>query len=206
MKSTLCRLETAEFEIKKSRFIVHAGPVASNDDVSEFLSRQADPEARHNCYAWRIGDHYRFFDADEPGGTAGRPILQAIDGQGLDQVVVMVTRWFGGIKLGAGGLVRAYGGSAAECLRLADRRPLLVYRELALHAPFDQLGALHHLLDQLAGTKLVETFDEHGSHWRIRLLDDRVESFKAQVRDISRGKVHVEPEKAAQTGAEQSDR
>ena len=192
MKSTLCRLETAEFEIKKSRFIVQAGPVDSAEQAAEFLAHHADPEARHNCYAWRVGDQYRFHDADEPGGTAGRPILQAIDGQGLDQVAVMVTRWFGGIKLGAGGLVRAYGGSAAECLRLADRRPLLVYRELRLHAPFDQLGAVHHLLDQVAGTKLEETFDEHGSHCRIRLLEDRVDQFRMLLQDLSRGRVLVD--------------
>ncbi len=69
---------------------------------------------------------YRSNDDGEPGGTAGRPILAAIDGQGFDRVAVVVTRWYGGIKLGAGGLVRAYGGAAAECLRAAPRRPLVV--------------------------------------------------------------------------------
>src|SRR3546814_18000784 len=80
------------------------------------------PDATHNCWAWRIGDDYRSNDDGEPAGTAGRPILAAIDGQGMDRVVVVVTRWFGGIKLGAGGLVRAYGGTAAECLRRAVGR------------------------------------------------------------------------------------
>ncbi|MBK8285576.1 MAG: DUF1949 domain-containing protein, partial [Ahniella sp.] len=66
------------------------------------------------------------------------------------------------------------------------------YRELTLHAPFEQLGALHHLLDQVAGEKLEETFDEHGSHWRIRLLEDRLDKFRDQLRDLSRGSVRVE--------------
>jgi putative IMPACT (imprinted ancient) family translation regulator len=85
---------------------------------------------------------YRSSDDGEPAGTAGRPILAAIDGQGFDRVMVVVTRWFGGIKLGAGGLVRAYGGAAAECLRTAPRVPLVGMRTLVL-AGFDDLGSVH---------------------------------------------------------------
>ena len=72
-----------------------------------FFAANSDPEATHNCWAYKIGQEYRFNDDGEPGGTAGRPILQAIEGQGMDRVAVLVVRWFGGVKLGAGGLVRA---------------------------------------------------------------------------------------------------
>ena len=82
-----------------------------------FFAANSDPEATHNCWAYKIGQEYRFNDDGEPGGTAGRPILQAIEGQGMDRVAVLVVRWFGGVKLGAGGLVRAYGGCAANCGR-----------------------------------------------------------------------------------------
>jgi hypothetical protein len=95
-------------------------------------SARSPTDATHNCWAWRIGGDYRSSDDGEPAGTAGRPILAAIDGQGFDRVMVVVTRWFGGIKLGAGGLVRAYGGAAAECLRTAPRVPLVGMRTLVL--------------------------------------------------------------------------
>src|SRR3546814_12008083 len=77
---------------------------------------------------FRSGSQYRFNDDGEPGGTAVRPILQAIEGQSCDRVAVLVLRWFGGIKLGPGGLIRAYGGAAAQCLRLADKVELEIGR------------------------------------------------------------------------------
>jgi len=109
-------------EIRKSRFLAQAAPVDDDAAADTFIAEVSDRGATHNCWAWRLGNRYRFNDDGEPGGSAGRPILAAIDGQGLDHVVVVVTRWFGGIKLGVGGLVRAYGGCAAECLRTAPRR------------------------------------------------------------------------------------
>ena len=118
-------------EIKKSRFLAIAGPVASSEQALAFLGDVADPDATHNCWAFRIGQDYRFNDDGEPGGTAGRPILQAIEGQGVDAVMVVVTRWYGGIKPGAGGLVRAYGGTAPECLRRAARVPIAPLARLA---------------------------------------------------------------------------
>src|SRR3546814_1046569 len=83
----------------------------------------------------------------------------------MDRVVVVVTRWFGGIKLGAGGLVRAYGGTAAECLRRAERVALVDMCELALHAPFEDLGTVHAALAAASAEKLSETFrsEEHTS-------------------------------------------
>ena len=83
-------------EIRKSRFLAQAAPVDSAGQALAFVSAASDPTATHNCWAYRIGQDYRFNDDGEPGGTAGRPILQAIEGQGMDRVVVLVTRWFGG--------------------------------------------------------------------------------------------------------------
>src|SRR3546814_1073968 len=87
----------------------------------DFVAEHAVAGANHNCWACRIGQTYRFSDDGEPGGTAGKPILQAIDGHDLDGIAVVVTRWFGGILLGSGGLVRAYGGTAALCLQGAAK-------------------------------------------------------------------------------------
>src|SRR5690606_25440799 len=85
---------TAEFrqEIRKSRFAAIASHVADEDEAKRFLEQHADRSANHNCWAFRIGQAYRFNDDGEPAGTAGKPILQAIDGQKLDRVFVLVTR------------------------------------------------------------------------------------------------------------------
>ena len=104
-------------EIRKSRFVAHAAPVASAEQALAFLREMSTPAASHNCWAYRIDADYRSHDDGEPGGSAGRPILQAIEGQGMDRVMVIVTRWFGGVLLGTGGLIRAYGGTASACLR-----------------------------------------------------------------------------------------
>src|SRR3546814_17687239 len=102
-------------EGKHTLFLAHAVPVEDADAALQALAEVSVPDATHNCWAWRIGDDYRSNDDGEPAGTAGRPILAAIDGQGMDRVVVVVTRWFGGIKLGAGGLVRAYEIGRPSC-------------------------------------------------------------------------------------------
>ena len=111
-----CRHEEV---IKKSRFVAVAAPVKDADDALSFVRAAADQKARHNCFAWRLSDESMRTNGDgEPGGTAGPPILAAIDGAGLKDVAVVVTRYRldGGAKLGTGGLVRAYGGAAEACL------------------------------------------------------------------------------------------
>jgi uncharacterized YigZ family protein len=189
MTSTLAAPATHVLEVKHSRFIVHASPVTTPDAALAFLAAVADADATHNCWAYRIGGEYRSSDDGEPAGTAGRPILAAIDGQGLDKVMVVVTRWYGGIKLGAGGLVRAYGGAAAECLRTAPRRPLITMRELELHVGFDDIGLLHAAIAAHGANKLDERFDADGLHLRLRLPADCVDGLKAQLRDATRDRI-----------------
>jgi len=154
-----------------------------------FLREIGDPAATHNCWAYRIGQEYRSSDDGEPAGTAGRPILAAIHGQEFDRVMVVVTRWYGGIKLGAGGLVRAYGGAAAECLRLAPREPLVAWATVELTCPFDDLGHVHAALAVHSAAKQDEDFDEHGARLRVQLPADRVDALKSQLRDATRNRV-----------------
>ena len=174
-------------EARKSRFIARAAPVETPEQALDWLRDIADPQATHNCWAYRIGAAYRSSDDGEPGGSAGRPILAAIEGQGVDQVMVVVTRWYGGTNLGVGGLVRAYGGAAAECLRTAPRRPLVDWCEAAVEADFALAGPLHGLLDAVGARKLGETFDEHGLHLRLRLPASSFEGLADRLRDLSRG-------------------
>ena len=194
MSDTLAARAEHVLEVRHSRFIVHAAPVQSPEAALAFLDEVADPAATHNCWAYRIGYQYRFSDDGEPAGTAGRPILAAIDGQGYDQVMAVVTRWYGGIKLGAGGLVRAYGGSVAECLRTASRQPLVAYAEVAITYPFEATGPVHAALAQFGAEKLAEDFLAEGANLRLRLPVDRIDALKIQLRDATRDRVRLEVE------------
>lgn len=121
-----------ETEIKKSRFICHLARVADEDEAQAFVAavRKQYWDARHNCTAFVVGDEHRrerSSDDGEPGGTAGVPMLEVLRRRGLTDTVAVVTRYFGGIKLGAGGLVRAYGNAVSEAvdeIGLLERRPV----------------------------------------------------------------------------------
>ena len=189
MTDTLAVRATHLLEVKHSRFLAHAAPVDSASGATTFLDEVSDPDATHNCWAWRIGQDYRSSDDGEPAGTAGRPILAAIDGQGFDRIVVVVSRWYGGIKLGAGGLVRAYGGTAAECLRTAPRIALVEMRELELQAAFDDLGAVHVALAVHDAERLDERFDADGVRIRLRVRADAVDALQVRLRDATRDRV-----------------
>ena len=189
MTDTLAAPATHALEVRHSRFLAHAAPVDAPAAAMAFIARASDPEATHNCWAWRIGQDYRSSDDGEPAGTGGRPILAAIDGQGCDRVAVVVTRWYGGIKLGAGGLVRAYGGTAAECLRLAERRPLMAMAALELACAFEDLGVVHAALAAHAAEKTGERFEADGAHLSLSLPATRVEALQLRLRDATRDRV-----------------
>lgn len=177
-------------EIKGSRFIAKAAPVGSPQAALEWLAQVREPEATHNVWAYKIGPVYRFADDGEPAGTAGRPVLSAIEGQGLDGVMVVVTRYFGGVKLGAGGLIRAYSGAAAECLRQAPKREVLPMARLRLQAPFELSNTVFHLLTGVQ--RESETYTEQGFQLVLLLEEAQLESFAERLRDLSRGRVRLE--------------
>lgn len=190
---TLARPVDHELVVKHSRFLAIAMSVDSPEAALAFVSEVADASANHNCWAYRIGGLYRSSDDGEPAGTAGRPILAAIDGQGLDQVVTVVTRWFGGIKLGAGGLVRAYGGCAAECLRTAPRRELVEYVHCKLSFGFADTGAVHAALAAHGVDKLDEQFHAGGSVVQLRLPARQLEALASHLRDATRDRADLQP-------------
>jgi uncharacterized YigZ family protein len=175
-------------DIRKSRFLAQAAPVETPQQALAYVQQVSELAATHNCWAYRIGQDYRFNDDGEPGGTAGRPILQAIEGQGIDRVVVVVTRWYGGIKLGAGGLARAYGGTAAECLRLAERVPVVAMARLGVHCEFADLARLKARMKELGAEIEQELFDAAGVTVHLRLPQDRVGEARLRISDINRGR------------------
>ncbi|MBV7485915.1 YigZ family protein [Bordetella sp. BOR01] len=188
MSDTLSASCAYHEDIKKSRFAVHAAPVASVDQAMAFFAAHSDPAATHNCWAYRIGQAYRFNDDGEPAGTAGRPILQAIDGQGLDQVAVLVVRWFGGIKLGGGGLVRAYGGCAAQCLRLGPRVAIVDTVAVSCRCDYAELPLLKARVAQAGAVVQHESFDGDGVALELVVPRHVLDGLARTVADITRGR------------------
>ncbi|MGV8920855.1 MAG: IMPACT family protein [Pseudomonas sp.] len=176
-------------EIRKSRFITLAAPIASAADAHAFLEQHSDLNATHNCWAWKLADQYRSNDDGEPGGTAGRPILAAIEAQAFDQVVVLVIRWYGGIQLGTGGLARAYGGGANKCLQQADRILLINRVPLNFDCSFSELAMVKLRLAELNGLVTDEAFTANGVQLQVSLGPEHLDILQRQLADLSRGRI-----------------
>jgi uncharacterized YigZ family protein len=186
-RSTVAGESLHEEEVKRSRFVARAASAASPGAALAFVESVSDPKATHNPWAYRIGAEYRFSDDGEPGGTAGRPILGAIERLGLDDVVVVVTRYFGGIKLGAGGLARAYGGAAASCLRSAGTREVRVAARATIAAGFEWVGQVQALVDRHGAERLGERYTGAGVEIDVRLDAEATEPLSAALREATRG-------------------
>ncbi len=188
-RNTLVGRCEARQEIKKSRFMAIAAPITDEDAAKAFVADVSDPAANHNCWAWRLGQTYRFSDDGEPSGTAGKPILQAIDGQSLDGVVVVVTRWFGGILLGSGGLMRAYGGTAAICLREAEQIVLVETVSASVHCTFGDLALLQARLDTLPFVDLLaQHFTADGAVLAVAVHTHAFEEAGRLIADMTSGR------------------
>ena len=180
-----------EEEIKKSRFIAKATSVNSSEEAFSFLERIREERATHNCWAYHIEQSYRFSDDGEPGGTAGKPILNAIQRQSIDRVMVVVVRYFGGVKLGAGGLVRAYGGCAAKCLQTASLRRIVPTIKVRMNVGFDHIGSVYPIINQFRATKLSENYSQSGLEIKLKIRPADVQAFSVKLRDASAGQIKL---------------
>lgn len=176
-------------EIRKSRFITFAASISSPGEAQTFIEQHSDLNATHNCWAWKLGDQYRSTDDGEPGGTAGRPILAAIDAQDCDQVAVLVIRWYGGIQLGTGGLARAYGGGANKCLQAAPKVELISRVPVCCTCGFAELTLLKIRLAELGGLVVEETFTAHGVELQLAIGEAQIQALQNQLADLSRGRI-----------------
>lgn len=156
-----------EYEIKKSRFIGVIMPCQSEDEALRKLGQLArqHPQANHLAFAWRIRQPEgflteRFHDAGEPSGTAGRPILAPLEGQDLINTVIGVIRYFGGIKLGTGGLTRAYGAAAKQAIAEANIVKWVEMAQMTLEIDYAQLQLLEYQLKQLRGEIIEQNFTD----------------------------------------------
>lgn len=155
---TLKRAVTTRLEIKKSEFIAYAYPVTSREQAMFHVEqlREQYPDARHFCWAYIIGDPDNttsagFDDDGEPSGTAGRPILNVLQHKSIGNVIVIVVRYFGGIKLGAGGLTRAYAGSAQAAVDEMILNPYVPMTQIQILAEFATEAQCRYMIESLGG-------------------------------------------------------
>ncbi|MEP1702976.1 MAG: YigZ family protein [Marinobacter sp.] len=174
-----------ETEIKKSRFIARVAPVSSRDEVKAWLeqARNDHPGARHICWAYQIGRpgaaaEAAMNDDGEPSGTAGKPILSVIQHKDLGDVLVMVIRYFGGIKLGAGGLVRAYAGATEAVLSGVERVIQQPMSQVTVTMTFADEQPLRHWCDQ-NGAEIGNVGYSAGVTADVSLVEERNQEFMA---------------------------
>jgi len=182
---------SAEIVIKKSRFIGYAKPVETEEEAASFINeiKQLHKQATHNCSAYMVGERDQFqkaSDDGEPSGTAGKPILEVIKHKGLKNVAVVVTRYFGGIMLGAGGLVRAYTDGAVAGIEAADEIVNVLHREVFVDVDYTWYGKLENEL-HTKGTRVGGT--DFTDRVIVRCLPEEPEAdaFIAWVTDLTQG-------------------
>ena len=194
---TLAGPAKAEFKERRSRFIALARPLTSEQDASDGIAEAARlyHDSRHVCYAWRLGipPHVRESsnDAGEPSGTAGKPILAALRKSELVDALLVVVRYFGGIKLGTGGLARAYGQAAADALAVAKVKEVLLGREFLLDFPYTLQRTLRHHLTRAQGRIVDEQYAEDVA-WRIWLPHSQWRKFQADLIESTAGSVEMQ--------------
>ena len=151
---TIASSTSGLYKEKGSKFLAFAYPVRTEEEFLDQIDalKKQHPKARHFCYAYRLGaDQYNFRanDDGEPSGTAGRPILGAIDSAGLSDVGVVVVRYFGGTKLGASGLIQAYKQAASDALEKVSKKDVYITRSCRLHFNYSHMGIIMNVLKQL---------------------------------------------------------
>ena len=189
MPCTLHAPVHSELIIKKSRFIGCVQPMqdrAGAQAVVDALWRQ-HPGAAHVCWALLAGGQSAAVDDGEPGGTAGRPMLDVLRHQDLEGVLATVVRYFGGVKLGAGGLVRAYTDSVAQALLQAEKVPLVRTRNLRCSVPYALEGLLRREI-AAAGAELLDVAHAALVTLQWRLPEPEAEVFVARIDDLCQGR------------------
>mgnify|MGYP000932869577 CR=1 FL=1 len=200
MDDTYCTIRgeaREEFAEKRSRFIGSAKPVVSEGEAAEFIRgvRARNREASHNVYAYvlRAGQARRYSDDGEPQGTAGVPVLEVLLKGGIADAAVVVTRYFGGVLLGAGGLVRAYSRAASLAVEAAGRTVMAACLTASLRCPYDRYGRVAPLVERFGGAVDGETFAEQVT-LSFHLPCGGVAAFRSALADATGGGVRLEPE------------
>ena len=192
-------LEHEPDKTKGSRHIANLFPVKNQADIDTALQsvRARMPDASHHAYAWRLGrgeNDFRYSDDGEPSGSAGKPMLKHIDGHDLTDILVVVSRYFGGTKLGTGGLVRAYGGAAQAALDRATIVAVIPHATIHIQHAYEDPGAIASVLNTFA---LQPTKSDYGTQvdLEVSVPQAQAEAFERTIRDATaaRARIQVTP-------------
>lgn len=191
IQETDASIETL-YEIQKSKFITHLRHIETEEEARAFIQAMKKKyfDARHNCSAYVLGenaDKQKSNDDGEPGGTAGNPILEAIKKNKLTNIVVVVTRYFGGIKLGAGGLIRAYSHAAVLGLEAATVLAMTPFQQLDVTVSYDMLAAVEHWMRQ---NEIRSREADYAENVTLHLLipPESTENVRTELTDLTSGK------------------
>ncbi|MFJ8913316.1 YigZ family protein [Amycolatopsis sp. NPDC102389] len=185
-----------EIEIRRSRFLCALAPVTSEEAAREVIAarKKADPAARHHCHAFVLGTDgrtQRSSDDGEPAGTAGTPMLEVLRRRELTDTVAVVTRYFGGVLLGAGGLIRAYGQAVSEAVDVIGVREYRRLRLVEVVVDYDRAGRLENDI-RSSPYLLHATRFEDVAHFDVGLAPDQGDAFHAWLADLTGGEAVAE--------------
>lgn len=186
---------TGEITEKKSRFIADLRPVKSEGEALAFIeeTRKKYWDARHHCYAWimgKDGGQKRLSDDGEPSQTAGRPMMDVLEGEGIVNVCAVVTRYFGGTLLGTGGLVRAYSGAVKEGLGDCRILTLQPAKKLFITADYNGAGKIQYLLGQQETAVLDSQYTDKVA-FTVLAPDEKLEKLKADIIEATGGRAEL---------------
>ncbi|OJF16512.1 MAG: YigZ family protein [Bacillaceae bacterium G1] len=194
---TIAQAAEVTLEIKKSKFIGRVRPVASEDEAKAWIAeiQKQHHDATHNCYAYLIGQHQEIQksnDDGEPAGTAGRPMLETLKKNQLYNVAAVVTRYFGGILLGASGLIRAYSQATAAAVRAAGIVQEVLHTPFTLEMDYGWWGRVEHWLRQTGTPADPPSFTDRVS-LTVYLQEDAIPAFLKQMAEMTNGAVVPKP-------------
>jgi len=185
-------------EIKKSTFLVHIAHTPTIESAKAFIQKINDdyPDARHNCWAHVAGapggSHvYGFSDDGEPNGTAGKPMLNVLIGSGLGEITAVTTRYFGGIKLGTGGLVRAYGGTLNNALEILKTTLKVPATELIGRSDYALQGIIEQYLNTHFTILQLDKSYDSAVNWQVSIDSRQVEQAQQEIFDLTHGAVEL---------------
>ncbi len=188
----------SEIEVKHSRFITTIEPADTTEAALDFISqlKHEFPDATHNCWAYLIGppgstDRIGLSDDGEPHGVAGKPMLTTIQHSGIGDIVVVVTRYFGGTKLGKGGMVKAYTQAVKTALEQLKTTEKIDWIELTVKAGYQLLDSIERLLPEFEVVLFEKQFAEQ-IILKLKLPEEHLQQFSTRLTDLSSGQVKIE--------------
>jgi uncharacterized YigZ family protein len=188
-----------EIIVTRSRFICYLKPCASSADAKAFIKslQVLHPQANHHCYAFIAGrpensQLYGFSDDGEPSGTAGKPMLSMLMGSNIGEICAVVVRYFGGTKLGPGGLQRAYGGSVRQALAILPTKFKIPMVRKTLACQYTQVNDVLYFIGQIGGEIIQQDYNENVV-LTLALPDEKLELFQQQLQSLSAGQLTLQP-------------